>query len=369
VLSDRSTSDLVRYRILEPLRQYAIEKLTETGEADTNAAKHLNYFVALTERAYKERIVNESLWLDHLEREHDNLRAALTWASHHDPATALKLAGGLAWFWALHSHFSEGRRWLRHVLTGERIRNRETARALCGATSLAAFQGDHMEHEPAEEGLAIWRELDEKREIALALESRGWHLWSGGNSEDSKKSFEEALQILSELNDELGMNRIRIGICQVLVSEFDVERAEPMAHQCLSIALKYDNPRDIHFAHHFLADCALIRGDVENSLMKYADSLRAAVRINDRLETTFEIQGMAMSLAGMGQGEKALRLQGAIEAERDALRSNVSIDFWNQLIERYIGAAEKRLGPEATAAEKQIGRSMTLEAAIEYALR
>lgn len=369
VLSDRSASDLVRYRILEPLRQYSKEKLIESGEADSIAKLHLNHYMSLAERAYQERIEKEAFWLEHLERDHDDLSAALTWASDHDPPGALRLAGALGWFYVLHSHFSAGRRWLRHVLSGQRIRSRETARALCAASALAAFQGDYMEQEPAEEGLAIWREVNDKREIVLALDSMGWHQLFAGNKEAGMKAFEEGLQISQELGDQRLMNRASLGICQVLVTEFNVERAEPVALKCLAIALQFDDPRDIHFAHHFLADCALIRGDVNSSLSKYADSLRAAVRIGDRFEICFEIEGIAMSLAGLGHDAKAMRLQGAVEAEHQKMRSVVNIPFWAQLKERYLAPAEKRLGTDVAAGEKQIGHSMEFHSAIEYALK
>ncbi len=369
VLSDRSASDLVRYRILEPLRQYGMEKLTESGEGESIEINRLHHYTAVAERAYQERIEKEAAWMEHLERDHDNLRAALVWSSDHDPAASLKLAGALGWFWVLHSHFSEGRRWLRHVLAGEHTSTRETARALCAASALAAFQGDYMEQEPAEEGLATWRKLDDKREITLALDSIGWHLLLAGNKDAGMKAFEEALQISQELGDERLINRVSLGICQVLVTEFDVERAEPLAQKCLPIALQFDDPRDIHFAHHFLADCALIRGDVNTSLKKYADSLRAAVRLGDRFEICFEIEGIAMSVAGLGNDLKAMRLQGAVDAEHESLRSVVNIPFWDQLKERYLAPAEKRLGSDAVAAEKRIGRSMGFEVAIEYALK
>lgn len=368
VLSDRSESDLVRYRILEPLRQYALDKLTESGEADLIARRHLDHYVTLAECAYEERVENEASWLDHLERDHDNLRAALTWASGHDAGGALALAGALGWFWVLHSHYSEGRRWLRQVLAGERARTRETARALCAAGALAAFQGDTVEHEPAEEGLAIWRELGDQREIALALDSNGWRLLFGGNVQAGINSFEEALRVYRELGDERLINRARLGICQALVSEFDVERAEPMARECLLVAQRFDDPRDIHFAYHFLADCALIRGDVTSARAKYADSLRAAVRIGDRLEVCFEIEGIAMALAGLRHDAKAIQLEGAIQAEHESLHASVAIPFWDQLKERYLAPAQERLGPDAVNAESRVGHSMGFEAAIDYAL-
>ena len=132
--------------------------------------------------------------------------------------------------------------------------------------------------------------------------------------------------------------------------------------------MQYDDPRDIHFAHHFFADCALIRGDVKAARVKYSDSLRAAVRIGDRFEICFEIEGIAMALAGLGYDAKAMRLMGAVQAEHESLRTVVSVDFWTQLKERYIAPAEKRLGPDAASAENRIGRSMSFEAAIDYAL-
>lgn len=369
VVSDRSADDSVRYRLLEPLRQYAMEKLVEAGEAESMAQRHLAYYASLADRAYEERIESSTSWLNRLELEHDNLRAALDWASAHDPESELRLAGALSWFWVMHSHFSEGRRLLRRVLNRKWNRTRELARALCGAASLAAFQGDHLkEHEPAEEGLAIWRELGDAREVALALEPIGWSLWFSNNNQAAMQAFQESAEIGRQLGDERLINRATLNICQVLVSEFDVDQAEPMAKKCLTTAIKYDEPRDIHFAHHFLADCALIRGDVVAARTKYSDSLRAALRTGDRIEILFEIEGIAMSLAGMERDEKAMRLKGAIEAEHEVLKSNMTVDFWETLKKRYLVPVENRLGTQAYEKARNAGRTMGFEAAIDYAL-
>ncbi len=369
VLSERTAKDQVRYRLLEPLRQYAKDKLQESGETGESARRHFSHYTELADRAYDERVSSATEWLDRLERDHDNLRSALGWASQHDPESELRLAGALAWFWILHTHFSEGRRWLRRVLVKKPGRTREAARALCGASALAAFQGDYAEGgEPAEEGLAIWREIGDKREIALALDSIGWHLLFAENKPAALEAFEESLAIHKESGDERLINRATLNICQVLVSEFDVDRAEPMAQQCLEIALQHDEPRDIHFAHHFLADCALVRGDVQTARLKYADSLRAAVRIGDRFEISFEIEGISMALAGMGRDVKAMRLDGAVQAEHEAQKSIVVIGFWEDLKARYLWPAEKRMEGQTAEMERQNGRKMGFEAAIEYAL-
>ena len=178
------------------------------------------------------------------------------------PDGELRLAGALAWMWQLHSHFSEGRRWLRRVLERPRGRTREAARALWGASSLAVWQGDLAGGAaPGEEGLAIWRELGDKREVAMALEptaSRaGWQRTSRGPYE----AFEEELAIYRELGDERLANRATLNICQVLVSEARVDEAEPLPSVRSRSPASTRELREIHNAHHFLADCALIRGD------------------------------------------------------------------------------------------------------------
>jgi non-specific serine/threonine protein kinase len=366
---ERSERDLVRYRLLEPLRQYAAEKLSEGGDAETVAERHFDCYAALSELAYGERIELASPWLDRLERDHDNLRAALAWAARHDPEAELRLAGALGWFWHLHSHFSEGRQRLRRVFDGGGSRTRERARSLWAASSLALLQGDLADgRRLAEESLSVWRELGDSREVALALEPLGWSLWFADDNPAALDCFEESLKIHRELGDERLINRATLNICQVLVSDWEVERAEPMAEKALAVAVKHGEPRDIHNGHHFLADCALIRGDVREAERRYCESLRAAAAYGDRFEMTYEVEGVAMAVAGQGREVKALRLAGAVSAERDALNAHVTIRFWDELVSRYIGEAEKRVGSEAFAAERRYGETMGFKDAIDYAL-
>src|SRR5207248_4999406 len=98
-----------RFRLLETIRQYAAEKLFDAQSADTARRRHFHYFVALMERAEPElRKANVLEWLDRLEAEHDNLRAALDWTADADPAGHARLAGSLHDFWNMRGHFAEG---------------------------------------------------------------------------------------------------------------------------------------------------------------------------------------------------------------------------------------------------------------------
>jgi hypothetical protein len=125
------------------------------------------------------------------------------------------------------------------------------------------------------------------------------------------------------------VTRALVGIAQVLVAIGETERAEAIAHDLLDTAA--GDLRTEHFAYHFLADCALIRGDPEAAGMRYRQSLRAALPLGDVVETSFEVQGVAMSEAGAGDPRLALILAGSVEALWESLGLSVSVGFWDAL--------------------------------------
>jgi hypothetical protein len=118
--------------------------------------------------------------------------------------------------------------------------------------------------------------------------------------------------------------------------------------------------RNEHFGWHYLADCALIEGDCAKSLALYQRSLELARGIGDRIEIGFEVQGVAMSLAGLGHHAGALALAGAVEDEFRKLGADIQVRFWNELLERWLGPARRALVGEVPA--------WTFEQAIERAL-
>ena len=134
-----------RYSLLETLRQFGQEKLEEFGETEQARSRHLEYFLALSEQAEPQLIgPRQAQWLELLEADHDNFRAALKWATNSE--TRLRLAGGLWRFWAMRSYFSEGRSWLSGALARGRAESpRLRAKALNGLGFLATRQSDYQE--------------------------------------------------------------------------------------------------------------------------------------------------------------------------------------------------------------------------------
>jgi tetratricopeptide (TPR) repeat protein len=232
--------------------------------------------------------------------------------------------------------------------------------------ALTARSGDaESGQEQLQEAIGLWRELGDRAELASALDSLGWPLvYDAGDEAGALAAFEEAREIRGELGDASGLTRALVGVCQVLVALGDVERAEPMARDLLEHA--GDDLRTEHFAYHFLADCALIRGDTVEAEARYRQSLQAALPLGDVIETSFEVQGVAMAAAGNGDNERALRLAASVEALCESLGISISVAFWDALLERYIGPARAELGERAASVWAE-GLALPFDEAVQLA--
>ncbi|MDQ5854637.1 MAG: helix-turn-helix domain-containing protein, partial [Chloroflexota bacterium] len=162
-----------RFRRLETIREYALECLEASGEVEALRQQHARYYLALAETAEPRlRGTEQRAWLERLEAERDNLRAALAWAVASGHAeVAARLAAGRAWFWSERGYFSEGQRWLETALGMSPVLPAYIrARALGRVASLVAPQGDpERVQAPLQESLALWRELGNQEEIASTL--------------------------------------------------------------------------------------------------------------------------------------------------------------------------------------------------------
>jgi predicted ATPase/class 3 adenylate cyclase len=354
-----------RFLMLETIREHGLEQLAGSDGAEEVRHRHAKFFSALAEQAYEHRFDAEAEWAERLELDHDDLRLALDWLSPNEPDRALELSGALGWSWLSHGHWAEGRRRLEGGLAAAGANGRARARALTASGSLAARLQDPGARAQLEEGVGLWRDLGDRDELASALDTLGWALvYDLGDDAGSLAAFEQSLELRRELTDRPGENRALVGMCQVLVAMGDVDRAEPLSRDLLGIA---DDPRSEHFAFHFLADCALIRGDYEEAERRYRESLRAALPLGDILETSFEVEGVAMSMAGLGDAHRALQLAGSVEALRESLGSSVSVAFWDALLEQHLGGARQQLGLDAGAAWAE-GRELAFDDAVELAL-
>jgi tetratricopeptide (TPR) repeat protein len=369
VLVEQSAGE-ARYGMLETVRQYAQERLLESGEADAVRERHLNEFATLAERFYDERLFKEEPWNERLTREMDNLRSALSFVRDLDAERYLTMVGALAYFWWARSHIIEGRAHLDTAIKSsspEPVR-RSYARALRGKGMLRAYEGGHTgARELMAQTLAMWKQLGDPMEIAASLETLGWAQFLASEDEAACATFEELLAILRENGDPNLINRGKTALAQMFVALSRVDEARALANEVLEFSRRTGDRRAEHSGFHFLADCALIEGNAIESLGLYRESLILAAAIGDRMETTFEIEGIGMSLAALGRHADGVRLIAASRAECARLGIKLQIRFWDVLTERFVAPARAALGPVETEAAERAGREMTFDATVTEA--
>ena len=370
VTVEQLSDERLRYRLLETLRQYGVERLTQAGEADEARERHFNYYLDVAERAYKQRIEEESASLVLLEADHDDFRAALEWARSY-PRDLLSLASLLGWFWHLRSHYREGRTWLEPALALNPIDpSRERARALWALSMILNWQGDVAAARPlAEESLALWRTTDDPLELALALESIGWSQFFESDYQSALQSMEDCLESYRKFGSAKLITRGRVAVGQVLAALGDVDRTEPLARETLEEGRAQGEPKFVHYSLHYLGDCALWRGEAKKAVQIYGESLQAALDYGNEMEAAVEMQGMAVSLLGSGREEEGFRLYAASCARFAELQTTAldEVAFWVGLRDRYVPPARQRVGAAAADKAEAEGRSMDWKRALAYA--
>lgn len=199
-----------RYRFLEMIRQYALDRLSESGELEQISEKHTAYFLSIAEESYGELWgPKQGYWLSLLQTEHDNFRSALEWTKK-DPGRAemmLRMAGSLWRFWEIHGHIGEGRAWLELAL--ERNPSAPAhmrANGLRGAGFLARQHGDYAQARVFhEQSLALFREIDDELGIARELNVLGEILWMKGNPHAAIDMNSQSLAIHREIGNMEGV--------------------------------------------------------------------------------------------------------------------------------------------------------------------
>ncbi len=403
-----------RYRLLEPVRQYAWEKLEESDEAEEARRRHAEFFLGLAEETETEmRGPEQAAWLDRLEADHDNLRSALSWALERGgPELGLRLAEAFWWFWEARGYFDEGRRWLEQALAKGSRASSARAKALDGVGHLALELGDvDRAVAAAEEGLKLRTQLELEASVAASLlrlmgitaEIRGdyeratqlsreslalgreaedkltvvWSLINLGRVSSDQGDHERATQFYEEglaLCRELGYTTPLPNFLSALACEFmlqgDQERATTVNSEATALVRKQGANLGGHSripgTLERLGWAALLRGDQERAKTWHEENLRLSQKLGNTLIATESLEGLACAIGTKGEAQRAAKLFGAAQALREAVGYQQSPGE-RAVQEPYLLAARSRLGEtwEAALAE---GRAMGLEQAIDCAL-
>lgn len=226
-----------RYEMMGTIREYALERLAERGEADVLRQRHAMHFLQMAELAEtKLRGPEQQTWLDRLDVDLDNLRAALAWSlDSNETGMGLRLASALSWFWFVHSRISEGREWLAKVLAMS-SRAAARTRALNAAGFLALAHSDYDTAQAfLQESISISREHEDGAAVADALHGQGRIAANCSNYAEAIALYEESLAINQELGNEHSASDVLFSLGRVASDQADYIRARSLYEDSLKI--------------------------------------------------------------------------------------------------------------------------------------
>ena len=312
-----------RYRLLETVRQYAREKLSETGDGMAVRDLHLQYFLSLAEQAELELIGPRVMeWLKRLYQELDNLRTALEWSLKQDVQIGMKLASALMRYWVDDGLIGEGIEWLSQLLQQPASSTRNAARAKA-LTALGFLNGCFTEQAKslplAEEGLTIYRALGDQRGAALALNVLGWGLHFQGNHTAGRPLAIESLALYRALGDQPGIADA-LGLLGFFVYNEDFIEARAYLEESLTLC------RELGYVIGIIDQLTWL-GQLARRMGDYASAhswLTQALKILRNLDSKYFLLSYIIGLLG----EVSLQ-QGDYETARVYLEESLSLDREN----------------------------------------
>lgn len=369
----RQVGEQPRFDMLETVREYAQEQLTARGERDELQERHAAYFLTMAERAEPELLgPNQRHWLDALEREQQNLRAALAWSWEARSERGLHLAAALWRFWAMHDHLTEGRRWLDAMLTVGETNGKEPpalrAKALNGAGNLARRQGDIDSAKALfEESLRMRRDLGFKKGVARSLGNLGVLAEFQGAYERASELFREALQICRELGDTRGIALSLRSLGGIAERQGAYGRAQELYEESLGLMRELGNPWDISGSLRSRGAVAERQDEDEAAGGLYKEALRLSWECGDKSGLASALVGLA-AVAGFRQEyDRVAQLLGAAATvwTSSEVPPGASDQEHTETVSR---DAREVLGVGAYEIAWNRGGAMTLEQAVTYAL-
>jgi DNA-binding CsgD family transcriptional regulator/tetratricopeptide (TPR) repeat protein len=366
------TAGRSRLGMLETIREYALEMLLASDEADEVREKHARHYLTVAEGAEPKLAGSEQpAYLALLEEEHDNLRAALAWATEPggDPEVGVRLAAALWRFWLLHGHLGEGQRWLSLTLErGSGVAPAHRARALNGAGRLAVRRGDHAAaRKMLEESLLLWGPLEDKLGEMQTLHSLGLVAIYQGDFPRAQMLFEQLHANWLELGDKQGIARSLNNLGLALRYQGDFKRAGEIFEECLERCRDLEDKYGISASVHNLGNVARHTGDMARAHELLSESIRIARQIGDRPNLSTRLADLAGLWLAKGQPERAARIFGAAQALGERVGATM-YEGQRLIYEHEVSQGAALLGEEAWKAAWAAGRDMHLDDACAVAL-
>ena len=356
-----------RFKMLETIREYALEQLAAEQEPDAVRRRHAEHFLKLAE---SDPVAEQAAWLARMDAERDNFREALAWSlDTREASVGLRLAAALWEFWWVRGYLAEGRGWLHEALIRGRSAAPELrARALHAAGSLATRQGDYEAAGSLfEESLAMWEELGDAAGSARSLLSLGTVAAEQGDQQRAIELSERAAQIYEESGDQRGHALAISNLGGIALERGEYAKAASLSEQAYGLFETLEDSEGMAFALVNQGFAALSQEQHDRAIEFLREALRRLAELEFRDVIGYCFEGLAAVLAFTERPEEATRLLGAAEALRESLGVGLAPaeqTTHDQTVEAVRGA----LPEHRFAAAWRQGRELPLDDAIAYAL-
>lgn len=356
----------MRIGMLDTIREYAAEKLSESGELEEVRCSHAAWYVALAEQAEPHLVAaDEATWATRLQAEHANARVALEWSASHDVEVGLRIAAAMWRFWEFHGSIAEGHAWLERLLSLPGPPSAVRARTLYAASRFACYVGAYAEaRKHIAAALAISRRARDRQGIARAFHEMGALALFQGNLAEARRRLDTALNIERELGNDLGMAKALANLGLVAEYAGDFERAEALLRQSLSIYEGRNDRLGVALATGNLADVARLGGRLSDAWSGQLASLRLLHEIGDKDGSAAGLESLAKVANASGDYPRAVRLFGLASAFREEAGTTPPALERGEA-ERELSTARGQVDPATFDAEWRAGRQMTIDAALE----
>ncbi|HEU5439526.1 MAG TPA: AAA family ATPase, partial [Ktedonobacterales bacterium] len=333
------------FGMLETVREYAWERLVAEGEVVAAHRAHAHYFLALAERAAPALRGRDQLaWYLRLEREQDNLRAALRWLLDQDGSegsagaaereAGLRLAGALGWFWLLRGHHAEGQRWLEEALSrapkaGEADDAAARTRALVLLGRILLVQGDFARAQaPLEEGLALAEQRRDSAATAEALAQVGLCAVYAGEVAEGTRRLQEARRHLEALGDPQGLGVALFYLGLTAAATGDVATAATYYEAALDRLEAAGDASVAGIAHPYFGLAEWELGELSRAAAHVQAAVRTGVALRDRLVLSLGAQATVALVGARAEPATWARLLGAADALAQATGITIAWEGW-----------------------------------------
>ncbi len=310
----------MRCRFLETVRQYAGEKLEESGKEAAVRIRHSDYFLTVAEHDGSGDLAET---LKALQREHDNFRAALDWSNKADgPAhVGLRIAAALGNFWSIRGYLSEGGMWLEQLLERAGDAPAEVrVRALRWLGNLTWLEGRFEESESSyARGLALSEEIGDRRGVAIALCGLGNVARHRRDYDRARAALEGSLAIYREMGDRGGISMLLNNLGALASNENQIDRAISLYREALAISREMGDKWGIASRLGNLAEATMYDGENDEAAAMHRESLALLAELGDPRSIAEGLEMFVETLCAQGRMELAARLLGAVEALRKAI--------------------------------------------------